>query len=158
MAQEIIRLRKARTRRGPKKLPRDLQKHHRGGELPAISTIAHSLSREGLAKKAASSPTRPPGVPRECAAAPNDIWAADYKGQFLLRNGQYCFPLTVGDLYPRYLLGCEAHPEVSLQRNAVFCLAFSHVRACPIASEPTTDPSLRVPWRGCHTCRPGGSR
>ena len=29
--------------------------------------------------------------------APNVIWTADYKGQFRLGDGQYCFPLTVQD-------------------------------------------------------------
>ena len=57
------------------------------------------------------------GCPKSVATGPNDIWAADYKGQFRLKNGQYCFPLTVSDLFSRYLLGCEAHPEVSLQRT-----------------------------------------
>ena len=125
VAQEIIRLRKARPRRGPKKLLRDLQRRHRGGELPAVSTIAHILSREGLAKKPRRHRRAHPGCPKSGATAPNDIWAADYKGQFRLRNGQYCFPLTVSDLYSRYLLGCEAHPEVSLQRTMqYFALLF----------------------------------
>ncbi len=49
------------------------------------------------------------------AAGPNDIWAADYKGQFRLKNAQYCFPLTVSDLASRYLLGVDAHPAVSYE-------------------------------------------
>ena len=36
--------------------------------------------------------------------APNDCWSADFKGQFRLGNGQYCYPLTVTDNYSRYLL------------------------------------------------------
>jgi hypothetical protein len=48
---------------------------------------------------------------------PNDIWAADYKGQFRLKNGQYCFPLTVSDLASRYLLGVDAHPAISLEKT-----------------------------------------
>ncbi len=50
-------------------------------------------------------------------SGPNDIWAADYKGQFRLKNGTYCFPLTVSDLASRYLLGCDAHPAISLERT-----------------------------------------
>ncbi len=49
------------------------------------------------------------------AAGPNDIWAGDYKGQFRLKNGQYCFPLTVSDLASRYLLGVDAHPAISYE-------------------------------------------
>jgi transposase InsO family protein len=39
--------------------------------------------------------------------SPNDVWTADYKGQFRMRNGRYCFPLTVADGCSRYLLGCQ---------------------------------------------------
>ena len=41
----------------------------------------------------------------------------DYKGQFPLKNGRYCFPLTVSDLSSRYLLGCDAHPAISLEKR-----------------------------------------
>ena len=46
---------------------------------------------------------------------PNDIWGADYKGQFRLKNGTYCYPETVSDLYSRFVLGCDGHPEISLE-------------------------------------------
>ena len=58
-----------------------------------------------------------PGCPQTVPEGPNDVWGADYKGQFRLKNGQYCFPLTVSDLATRYLLGCDAHPEVSLEKT-----------------------------------------
>jgi putative transposase len=115
LAKEIVSLRKARPTRGPKKLLKALRKRHRGRDLPAISTVAYILSREGLAKKPGHHRRAHPGCPKNVSAGPNDIWAADYKGQFRLKNGQYCFPLTVSDLYSRYLLGCDAHLQVSLQ-------------------------------------------
>jgi putative transposase len=46
------------------------------------------------------------------AEEPNDIWGADYKGQFRMGNGLYCFPQTVSDLCSRYLLGSDGHPRV----------------------------------------------
>jgi hypothetical protein len=58
-----------------------------------------------------------PGCPKTVPHGPNDIWAADYKGQFRLKNGQYCFPLTVSDLASRFLLGVDAHPAISLERS-----------------------------------------
>jgi hypothetical protein len=42
------------------------------------------------------------------ATAPNELWCADFKGEFRLGNGQYCYPLTVTDQASRYLLMCEA--------------------------------------------------
>jgi hypothetical protein len=39
---------------------------------------------------------------------PNDLWCTDYKGEFLLGNHKYCYPLKVTDHASRYLLACEA--------------------------------------------------
>jgi integrase-like protein len=39
---------------------------------------------------------------------PNELWCTDYKGEFLLGNKKYCYPLTVTDHASRYLLLCEA--------------------------------------------------
>src|SRR6516162_2032919 len=39
---------------------------------------------------------------------PNVLWCADYKGEFLLGNRKYCYPLTITDFASRYLLTCEA--------------------------------------------------
>ena len=58
-----------------------------------------------------------PGCSKTVPQGPNDIWAADYKGQFRLKDGRYCFPLTVSDLASRYLLGCDAHPAISMERT-----------------------------------------
>jgi putative transposase len=35
------------------------------------------------------------------------LWCTDYKGQFLLGNHKYCYPLTVTDHASRFLLTCE---------------------------------------------------
>lgn len=45
--------------------------------------------------------------------APNQIWTIDFKGQFRMRNGVYCYPLTVIDHYSRYLLCCHGLPDVT---------------------------------------------
>ena len=36
------------------------------------------------------------------------MWCADFKGEFKLGNGRYCYPLTVTDHASRFLLMCEA--------------------------------------------------
>jgi len=48
-----------------------------------------------------------PGRPTTVAERPNQLWAADFKGQFRTRDGVYCYPLTVTDLYSRFLLMCQ---------------------------------------------------
>jgi hypothetical protein len=42
------------------------------------------------------------------ATAANDLWCVDFKGEFKLGDGKYCYPLTVTDQATRYLLACEA--------------------------------------------------
>ena len=45
---------------------------------------------------------------KKTSSAPNQLWCADFKGQFRMGNGKYCYPLTVTDFHSRYVLGCEA--------------------------------------------------
>ena len=41
------------------------------------------------------------------ADTPNGLWCADYKGEFMLGNKQYCYPLTISNYRSLYLLACE---------------------------------------------------
>jgi putative transposase len=41
------------------------------------------------------------------AKAPNELWTADFKGQFVLGDRRWCYPLTVMDHHSRYLIGCR---------------------------------------------------
>ena len=53
--------------------------------------------------------------PFELCTAPNDVWSIDYKGNFILGDGQSCYPLTLTDNYSRYLLACDAFTSISGQ-------------------------------------------
>jgi hypothetical protein len=44
---------------------------------------------------------------RECSVMDERLQVVDYKGEFLLGNHQYCYPLTVTDHASRFLLTCE---------------------------------------------------
>ena len=50
----------------------------------------------------------PPGTALSRPTEPNALWCADYKGEFMLGNRRYCYPLTITDFASRYLLTCEA--------------------------------------------------
>ena len=117
IVSEVVNLRKAHPRWGPKKLLALMGRRDPQRRLPAASTVAKILSEAGLAKPRRRHRRAHPGCPKTRPAGPNDIWAADYKGQFRLKNGKYCFTLTVSDLASRYLLGCDAHPAISLERS-----------------------------------------
>jgi hypothetical protein len=84
-------------------------------ELPARSTAALLLKRHGLITRPRRRRTPGhPGRPRTPMTEPNAVWTADFKGQFRLRDGAYCFPLTVADGASRYLLACRALTSVRL--------------------------------------------
>ena len=77
--------------------------------IPAKSTVHAVLDRHGLVKRARQRRRfKAVGTPLSQAAQPNDLWSADFKGEFKLGNGRYCYPLTVSDQASRYVLACEA--------------------------------------------------
>jgi hypothetical protein len=67
----------------------------------------------------------PHGPPLTTAGAPNDVWCADFKGQFRLGSGTYCYPLTITDRYTRFVIKVEALEGTHLEpAMAVFEQAF----------------------------------
>lgn len=94
---------------GPRKLLRLVGQRWPEAPWPVRSTVARCFQH--LGPVTARRRVRRPGAagpPRTPMDAPNAIWTTDYKGQFKLGNGQYCFPLTVADGYSRLLLACQA--------------------------------------------------
>jgi transposase InsO family protein len=77
-------------------------------KVPASSTIHAVLDRHGLVHHPTRSRTRAEGTPLSEGLSPNDLWSADYKGEFMLADRRYCYPLTVTDHASRFLLLCEA--------------------------------------------------
>ena len=121
----IIEARLKHPHWGPKKLLKVISSHY--NDLPAISTTADILKRNGLIVPGKRRLRRyHPGCPKTTTNKPNDIWTADYKGHFKMRNGLYCYPLTVCDMHSRYLLGCDGHDAISLdQTKRYFAQLFS---------------------------------
>nr|WP_246681280.1 helix-turn-helix domain-containing protein [Mesorhizobium sp. B2-6-1] len=78
--------------------------------IPAKSTVHAVLDRHGLVNQARkrNRANKAAGTQLSQAMRPNDLWCADFKGEFKLGNGRYCYPLTVTDQASRYLLACEA--------------------------------------------------
>jgi transposase InsO family protein len=78
--------------------------------IPARSTVHAVLDRHGLVVHARQRRRgcKAEGTELSQAVRPNDLWCADFKGEFKLGNGCYCYPLTVTDQASRYLLACEA--------------------------------------------------
>src|ERR1043165_9268980 len=77
-------------------------------KVPAASTVHAVLDRRGLVQPMKRPRTRAAGTPLSDGLNPNDLWCADYKGEFQLADKRYCYPLTVTDYASRYLPLCEA--------------------------------------------------
>jgi transposase InsO family protein len=105
----IIRLKGDKPHWGARKI-RELLVRRLAGDVrvPARSTIHAVLDRHGLVKRGGGPRHRAHGTPLSEGAAPNELWCADFKGEFKLANGRYCYPLTVTDHASRFLLLCEA--------------------------------------------------
>ncbi len=94
---------------GPKKIVAVLERKYPYERWPAPSTAGEWFKKLGLSRKKKKRMIVPPySKPFEECNLPNDVWSADYKGQFRMRNRQYCYPLTISDNNSRYLLSCEA--------------------------------------------------
>lgn len=112
----LCALREANPTWGGRKLQQVLRQEQPDILWPAPSTITTLLKRAGLI-------TRRRRTPRERAAwaaraltrpeGPNDVWAADFKGEFRVGDGAYCYPLTVSDLHARFVVGCTALPSTA---------------------------------------------
>jgi transposase InsO family protein len=106
---QIVSFKRAKPHWGARKI-RELLLRRLAGDVrvPAISTIHAVLDRHGLVKRMNKRRRHASGTPLSAGLAPNDLWCADYKGEFQLGNKAYCYPLTVTDHASRYLLLCEA--------------------------------------------------
>ena len=107
--QTIVRVKREFPHWGAPKIRERLRQRWPEVSCPAISTVHAVLDRHGLVRRR-SRRRRPrlTGTPLSWPATPNRLWCADYKGEFLLGNRRYCYPLTITDFASRYLLACEA--------------------------------------------------
>jgi transposase InsO family protein len=105
----IVRFKREKPHWGARKI-RELLVRRLDGDvrIPAKSTIHAVLHRNGLVKGIRRARHRATGTTLCAGAAANDLWCVDFKGEFKLGNGQYCYPLTATDHASRYLLMCEA--------------------------------------------------
>ena len=100
---------------GPKKLHAVLERKHGIEAPPAVSTLGEILKRHGMIQAR----RRRPGafdVQRGDlteALRPNQVWATDFKGWFYTLDQERCDPLTVTDLFSRYVIGVQALPQAT---------------------------------------------
>ena len=106
--KRIVALKQDHPSWGAPKIREKLRRLNLGISLPAISTVHAILDRHGLVRRRGRTRRHAEGTALSRPATPNDLWCADYKGEFMLADRRYCYPLTVTDFASRFLLGCEA--------------------------------------------------
>ena len=109
LAELLCEFRRLHPDWGARKLLKVLRgRHPEIEDWPAASTAADLLARRGLVRRRRRRRDRQhPGVVPIATAAPNDLWTADFKGQFRTGNRIYCYPLTIADQHTRFLLTCH---------------------------------------------------
>jgi hypothetical protein len=85
------------------------------------------LDRHGPVKRRMGRRNRAKGTPLSLPGQPNDLWCADYKGEFMLADRRYCYPLT-----RRFIAsGFDALQEVSKVGLEVRLVFLPLRRQCP---------------------------
>lgn len=105
--QFILGIKKEFPTWGAPKIREKLRRKYPQIPVPAQSTVHAILDRHGLVNRRKKRRYRAEGTPLAHVNSSNDLWCADYKGEFMLQNQQYCYPLTITDYHSRLLLACE---------------------------------------------------
>lgn len=108
--QAIVRIKNEKRSWGAPKIRELISKRYPSVKLPATSTVHSILEKHGLVKKRSRRDKKYTATASYLSTPqnPNDLWCTDFKGQFLLRDSSYCYPLTISDFNSRYLISCEA--------------------------------------------------
>jgi putative transposase len=104
----ILRLKREHPSWGALKIRERVRRRWPEVHCPANSTVHAVLDRHGLVTRRRGRRSYAEGTPLSGPTHPNGLWGADYKGEFMLADRRYCYPLTVTDFASRYLIGVEA--------------------------------------------------
>ena len=120
---------------------------------PAASTVNDLLARHHLLRRQARRRRwTHPGAAPLVTAQPNQVWPADFKGQFKTGDGRYCYPLTVTDHFSRTLLVCRALPSITT--GAVQPIFRALFRAVGLPEAIRTDNGTPFASSGLHGLSP----
>jgi putative transposase len=100
----IAQLKREHPSWGASKIREKIRRLHEDLPLPAISTVHAILDRHELVDHSRRRRYKAQGTHLSLPKRPNDLWCADYKGEFMLADKRYCYPLTITDSASRYLL------------------------------------------------------
>jgi len=115
VVRALIKVKHKHPSCGPAMLIKRLRKREPRRHWPAPSTAGEILKRHGLVKPRKKRKHVPPhSEPLGHASETHTVWSADFKGQFQLGNGRWCYPLTMTDNYSRFLIDCKGLYSIAL--------------------------------------------
>lgn len=111
--QTIVRLKKEKPHWGAAKIRELLIRKYQHLPVPAVSTVHVVLDRNGLVNcRKRRRRCKAQGTALGLGQHPNEIWCTDFKGEFMLGDRRYCYPLTITDHASRFILAVEALDSV----------------------------------------------
>src|SRR4051812_45127460 len=116
----LDRLRRCKRRHpswGAPKIHWALQQRFGRRNLFSEAAISRWLKRWGLTRKRRRRARKGPALVRPAltvARRPNEVWTIDFKGWFRTGDGTKLEPLTVRDLFSRYILGIYMLPQQNM--------------------------------------------
>lgn len=97
---QIVQTRSLHPGWGAKKIKKALE--NKGSEMPCVKTVNNILNRYGCISQEEALKHKPyTRFEKECC---NQMWQTDFKGEFKMQDGSYCFPLDIFDDHSRYVI------------------------------------------------------
>ena len=106
---KIIKIRTTHPGWGAKKIKTSLE--NQGIEMPCIKTVNNILNRYGCILKEES--LKHKAFIRFEKEHCNEMWQTDFKGEFKMQNGNYCFPLDIFDDHSRFVIRIKPSESTS---------------------------------------------
>jgi transposase InsO family protein len=116
VVSELLAVRRRHPSWGPRKVRAWLEQRRPDQRWPAASTIGELFDRAGLTvsrrrrRRAVAA-----AQPFDAVDGPNEVWAIDFKGWFRTGDGERCDPLTITDVFSRYLVRCQVVERCDLE-------------------------------------------
>ena len=106
---QIIETRTIHPGWGAKKIKVSLE--NKGVEMPCVKTVNNILNRYGCISKEES--LKHKAFTRFEKERCNEMWQTDFKGEFKMQNGNYCFPLDIFDDHSRFVIRIKPSESTS---------------------------------------------
>ena len=106
---QIIEARTVHPGWGAKKIKVSLE--NKGTEMPCIKTVNNILNRYGCISKEES--LKHKSFTRFEKERCNEMWQTDFKGEFKMQDGNYCFPLDIFDDHSRFVIRIKPSESTS---------------------------------------------